>query len=92
VVGARYRRNTGDDSDDSLYRLAIARLTHGDVKPTAYGIRVAVRPDLGDDRISAEAYWPGRSRGCLCYSMKSRGHCSHDLATQIFQFEESEIR
>ncbi len=91
---ALYRRASGDDSDDSLYDLAINRLANGDVTDTQYGVRVALREDLGDDRISAGAYWPRvgeeyeARRRCLCRSMKSRGFCSHDLAARILRYTE----
>jgi hypothetical protein len=86
-VAARYRRISGDDPDESLYRLAVQRLANGDVTATQYGIRVALRPDLGDDRVDAGAYWLGRDRRCLCWSQKSRKRCSHALAARIFRFE-----
>jgi hypothetical protein len=70
--------------DESLMELAVNRLANGDVTQTAYGLRVAIRPDLGDNRIAAAAYWPEAI--CKCRSMKSRGYCSHDLAMLLFNF------
>jgi hypothetical protein len=67
---------------DSMVELALNRLQNGDVTATQYGVRVALRPDLGDNRAEADAYWP--DAGCRCWSMKSRGLCSHTLAAEIF--------
>ena len=66
---------------------AINRLMNGDVSRTEYGIRVGLRSDLGDDRGAASAYWPERDRGCLCWSKKSRGSCSHELAMHLLMAE-----
>jgi hypothetical protein len=85
-IAKRFRKETGDTHEPSLYDLAVSRLSNGDVSETKYGIRVAVREDLGDDRVEAAAYWPA-NRACLCYSRKSRGYCSHELAVAIFTFE-----
>jgi hypothetical protein len=85
AVAKQYRRASGDNSDESLYTLAVNRLANGDVKDTGYGLRVECRDDLGDDRIAAAAYWPD-NRACLCRSMKTRKCCSHDLAARIFKF------
>ena len=70
----------------SLVDLALNRLAHGDVLRTRYGVRVQVRQDLGDDRTASrsEAYWPWAASGCRCWSMKTRGRCSHDLAARLF--------
>jgi hypothetical protein len=73
-----------DRYDDSLIELALDRLDHDDVRETRHGFRVALRPDLGDNRVEAEAYWPMHDGGCSCYSAKSRGVCSHRLAVEIF--------
>lgn len=61
---------------------AVDRLAHGDVTITRYGVRVALRGDLGDNRSAsgAGAYWPERDGGCLCWSKKKSGQCSHELA------------
>jgi hypothetical protein len=90
-VAKRYELEAGDESDRSLYELAVNRLAAGDCHVTRYGVRVALRPDLGDDRVAADAYWPERERGCLCRSMKQRRCCSHDLAARILRFQASYI-
>jgi len=82
-----YRRETGDSRNRTLYRLAIDRLSNGDVIETEYwGVRVALREDLKDERGNANAYWPDRNACCLCYSRKARGACSHELARDILRF------
>ena len=73
--------------ESSMYNLAIDRLSNRDVSQTRYGIRVALRFDLGDNRVEATAYWPEKKR-CLCFSKKARGVCSHELAVKLFLFEQ----
>jgi hypothetical protein len=70
----------------ALIERAVDRLTHGDITDTQYGIRVALRPDLGDNRESAGAYWPQGKRGCLCFAQKKDRECSHELAARLFLF------
>jgi hypothetical protein len=66
--------------DETLIARAIDRLTHGDIKDTRYGWRVALRPDLGDNRQEADAYWPEANECCLCWARNAHGACSHELA------------
>jgi hypothetical protein len=68
---------------------ALRRLENGDVSMTQYGIRVAVRHDLGDDKPEHSAYWPrhdedtGRRKCCAtCYRSWS---CSHFVAASIYE-------
>lgn len=78
------------DASPDLIDRATDRLDHGDVRRTQYGIRVALRPDLDDDRSALSesigrpvlAYWP--ARGCLCWAWKSNGMCSHVLAARAY--------
>jgi hypothetical protein len=72
-------------ASDEMIERVVSRLEHGDVSLTRYGARVALRPDLGDDRAKAKAYWPERERGCLCYSSKARGLCSHTIAAAVLR-------
>jgi hypothetical protein len=66
---------------------AINRLEHRDVSLTPWGIRVQVRPDLGDCRARAAGYWIGgpRRRRCLCHEKKTTGRCAHDLAAAMYR-------
>jgi hypothetical protein len=86
-IANTFRRECGD----SLVDLAVNRLIHGDVTSTQYGIRVALRADLGDDRSASQsnAYWP--EDACRCWSMKARGECSHELAMMIFTVDLDDI-
>lgn len=63
------------------------RLRQGDVAETRYGLRVALRPDLGDNRrcSGAGAYWPENDRGCRCHAKRTRGTCSHEIAARILR-------
>jgi hypothetical protein len=83
----------GSEITDSstLALLAIDRLAHGDVTQTRFGVRVALRPDLDDDRSAsgANAYWP--EKGCTCWSMKTRRECSHHVAATLFKIEDASI-
>ena len=69
---------------ESLLRLALNRLRNGDVKDTAYGVRVALREDLGDNRSAsgATAYWP--ERRCMCRH-RHEVNCSHRVAAKLFR-------
>jgi len=69
---------------------AIMRLESRSVSSTQYGIRVQVRPDLGDYHPSgADAFWPkeDESRGpwCACDELKKHGMCSHVVAARIYR-------
>jgi len=77
----------GGEWSDELIARAVNRLEHGDVKITQYGVRVALREDLGDDRVSANAYWPEGRRHCLCFYHKQNGQCSHELAAMMIRGE-----
>jgi hypothetical protein len=71
--------------DPALVNRAINRLEHGDIAHTKYGARVALRPDLDDNREATgyKAYWP--EHGCLCYYNKANHVCSHRIAVEIFR-------
>jgi len=69
---------------------AINRLGNGDVSMTRYGIRVQVRPDLGDFHpTQAAAFWPkdfySQFPRCACNDMRDYGVCSHVLAARIYR-------
>jgi len=82
----RSQRSEGP-ADMALEARALGRLANGDVKDTRYGIRVALRRDLGDHRGGATAYWPLGDHGCQCfYAHTNDGVCSHRLAAQVFRF------
>src|SRR5262245_33550907 len=79
---------------DRLVDEALDRLEHGDVAPTQYGTRVALRPNLGDDRSYSRsgAYWPRRKSDegplrCMCHEFKTTRRCSHVLAALIFEWQ-----
>jgi hypothetical protein len=75
---------SGDDP--SLVARALDRIEHGDVsfrsEYDAYSIRV--RPDLGDNRQKAKAYWIKRDQKCQCRQSKTKGTCSHLIAAKIW--------
>lgn len=73
--------DTTYEDEYGMIELAAKRLHLGTVSDTRFGTRVELA--LGDERGSAEAYWPDREGGCLCYSHKSRGRCSHELAARV---------
>jgi hypothetical protein len=72
-----------DDYDGATVERAFIRLMSGDVTKTRYGWRVSLRHDLDDHRGEAKAYWPEQNACCLCWSRKSRGYCSHELAVKL---------
>ena len=58
--------------------------------PTRYGIRVQVRPDLGDYHpCGADAFWPKENHiegpWCACEELKEHGMCSHVVAARIYR-------
>ena len=69
---------------------AIKRLENRDVSCTRHGIRVQVRPDLGDARRGgAAAFWPtwdaDEKPKCACHHLWRFGMCSHALAARIYE-------
>ncbi len=88
-----YRESGGADDLDQVFshlKQALDRLAHGDVAHTRFGVRVTLRPDLGDDRhrSGAHAYWPDRK--CRCRTFELTGYCSHKLAAHIYWFAATE--
>jgi hypothetical protein len=76
------------DCTDLIVDEAIHRLESGDVSLTRFGIRVAVRHDLGDES-ERSAYWPkweGIDIVCFCERFKDSGECSHVSAANIFDW------
>jgi len=69
---------------------AINRLENGDVSMTQYGIRVQVRPDLGDlHPTDAAAFWPKRDDTrfprCACTAVREYGICAHVVAVRMYR-------
>lgn len=79
--------NSARECDQTLEERALVRLANGDVSATRFGIRVALRRELNDQRVDANAYWPLAKAGCRCFQAKKNdGLCSHWLAARLFVF------
>jgi hypothetical protein len=75
--------------DEELVADAIKRLENCDVTVTPHGIRVELRPDLGDYRRSgAAAFWPRNVESgtpyCSCNAMREFGRCGHLVAARMY--------
>lgn len=75
----------------TLVEIAKERIKAKTVSITRYGTRVECRPEFGDDRVDAKAYWLGTTADpvrCRCWQANANdGMCSHRIAARIYETE-----